>query len=111
MTEQKFYMVTDTLLGGVVGFYAQTLWVSFEEAEVVERKWRCIFNRKFKHEGSAPRADLYERRPDGGWRRRHVWGMALAALKVAVDKAMADVPATGSRAAARSSVALAMERL
>jgi hypothetical protein len=111
MTKQEFCMVTDTLLGGVVGFYAQTLWVSFEEAEVVERKWRCIFNRKFKREGSAPRAGLYERRPDGGWWRRHVWGMALAALKVATDKTMADVAATGSRAAARSAVALAMERL
>ena len=40
MTEQEFCMVTDTLLGGVVGFYAQTLRVSLEEAEVVERKWR-----------------------------------------------------------------------
>ena len=111
MTEQEFCMVTDTLLGGVVGFYAQTLWVSFEEAEVVERKWRCIFNRKFKRDRSVPRAGLYERRADGSWRRRHVWGMALASLKTAVDKAMADVAPTGARAAARSSVALALERL
>eukprot|EP00966_Prymnesium_polylepis_P274031 6330657-Prymnesium_polylepis.1 len=35
MTEQEFCMVSDTLLGGVVRFYAQTLWVLFEEAEVV----------------------------------------------------------------------------
>ena len=35
----------------------------------------------------------------------------MASLKTAVDKAMADVAPTGARAAARSSVALALERL
>jgi ribonuclease HI len=42
--------------------------------------------------------------------RQHVWGAGLAAVSACVGAAMADVEDTPQRAAARSAVALAMER-
>ena len=73
-----------------------------------------IYRRKFgeslEEAGSKPRVYYYRPVKAGGLRRLHLWGVGLAALTSNVNNAVADVDDTTQRAAARSMVALAMER-
>ena len=107
-------MVSDALLGGLAGYYCQSTYITFEQAEEVERAWRNIFRWKFKEEfadaQSKPRIYYYQARGKERYQRRHLWAVALSAVTACVNKAMADVHDTAQRAAARSAVALAMER-
>ena len=110
MTRDEFVMVSNALLGGIGGFYLQTLYITFAQAEEVEAKWRRIFNRLFSRDSSTPRAELYEAGPSGAVVRVHLWGVGLAAVHSAVEKAMTDVHNTAAREAARSLIASAMWR-
>ena len=114
VTAREFIAVSNALIGGLAGYYLQTLYVTFEQAEIIERKWRSIYRRKFgeslEEAGSKPRVYYYRPVKAGGLRRLHLWGVGLAALTSNVNNAVADVDDTTQRAAARSMVALAMER-
>ena len=113
-SQNEFMMVSDALLGGLAGYYCQSTYITFEQAEEIERAWRNIFRWKFKEEfadaQSKPRIYYYQARGKGRYQRRHLWAVALSAVTSCVNKAMADVTDTAQRAAARSAVALAMER-
>eukprot|EP00966_Prymnesium_polylepis_P197448 4575532-Prymnesium_polylepis.1 len=37
-------MVSNVLLGGLAGYYLQTTFIPFDEAEEIEDEWRRIFN-------------------------------------------------------------------
>ena len=63
----EFMMVSNPLLvGGLAGYYLQTLYITFEQAEEVEREWRAIFRRKFGYSleevRSKPRVYFYQAR-------------------------------------------------
>jgi hypothetical protein len=109
----EFIMVSDALIGGLAGYYLQTMYITFEQAEEVERKWRSIYRWKFGGElieaHSKPRAYYYQPRGKGTQRRRHLWGVGLTALTTCVNNAIADVDDTAQRAATRSAVALSLE--
>ena len=120
-TVQEFMMVSDALLGGLAGYYLQTVYISWQQAEVVERKWRRLFRAKFgKRLGitqSTPRAYYYDEaghfeRAHGkaGRTRQHIYAIGLSSLAACVGNAIADVSDTPQRTAARSMVACAMER-
>ena len=104
-----FMMLSNGLLGGIGGFYFQTGPPTFAQTEEVERKWREIFNRKFKRHRSTPRAELYQERP-GRIARLHLWGVAQTAVLTAVSQAMADSSDTEQRAATRAMLALSFNR-
>ena len=110
----EFMMVSNALLGGLAGYYLQTLYITFEQAEEVEREWRTIFRRKFGYSleevQSKPRAYFYQARGKTAVRREHLWAVGLAAIATCFANAVADVEATPQRDAARSEIALAMER-
>ena len=110
-TRRDFDMVADWLLGGVAGFYLQTMYITFEQAEWVETQYRSIFKLKFEVDRSTPNVVFYLSKDsslEGFRRREHVWTVGLAALWTCVSKAMADVADTPQRAAARSGTAMAM---
>jgi hypothetical protein len=104
---------SEALIGGIAGYYLQTLYITFEQAEEIEKAWRTIFRRKFGGSldgpNSKPRAYFYQARGPGMQRRSHLWSVGLRALVTCVSNAMADIEDTAQRAAARSAVALAME--
>ena len=110
----EFLIVSNALLGGLAGYYLKTLYVSFEQAEEVEREWRCIyrskFGRSFEEMRSKPRAYYYQDRGKGAVRRVHIWAEGLSAVATCMNEAVADVHDTPQRAAARSEIALALER-
>ena len=89
MTESEFIMVSNVLIGGLAGYYLQTNFITFEEAEEVEKEWRTIFNRLFGRDISTPRAELYGPNFEGGHHRQHLWSMGVAALWSCMEKAMA----------------------
>ena len=109
----EFMMVSDSLIGGLAEFYLQTFYITFEQAEEIEQRWRAIYRLKFggrlQEPESKPRAYFYQQRGKGTYRRRHLWGVGLAAAVTCMNNCMADVEDTAQRAAARSSLALAME--
>ena len=111
---KDFYMVSEAILNGLVGAACQTMYITFEQAEIVEAKWIAIYGAKFRRVRSAPRAPLYSKGSkalDGGRTlRTHLWATCLTSISSAVSTAMGDVGDTQQRAAARSGVALAMER-
>lgn len=113
-TVDEFLLVTDALLGGLASYYLQTFYITFEQAEEIERKWRAIYRWKFggsfEEDFSKPRAFYYLYRGPNRQRRRHLWGVGLAAVVNQVNGAMADISDTPQRAAARSAVALAMSQ-
>jgi hypothetical protein len=112
-TVQEFMLVSNALLGGLAGYYLQTLYISWQQAESIERRWRVIYRQKFgdslKVAESTPRTFYYAER-EGGATRKHIWMVGLAALLSCVNNAAADVAATPQRAVARSMVAAALER-
>ena len=110
----EFIGVSNALIGGIAGYYLQTLYITFEQAEEIESRWRTIYRQKFggTHEEalSKPRAFFYQMRgAKGAARRQHLWGVGLTAIVSSFNSAMADVEDTSQRASARSTVALAME--
>ena len=113
-SQSEFMMVSDALLGGLAGYYLQALYITFEQAEEVEREWRQIFRSKFREEfsdhRSKPRIYYYQARGKGRYQRRHLWAVGLSAVVSVVNHAIADVAETPQRAVARSMVALSMER-
>jgi hypothetical protein len=56
--------LSNALLGGLAGYYLQTLYISFQQAEVIERKWRRIYRQKLGRKlgiaASTPRVYYYE---------------------------------------------------
>ena len=97
------------LLGGSVGFYAQTVWLTWKEAEAIEATFRAAYNRTFQRAGSSARAPLYAEAAGGRKAlRRHVQAVAAGALLAAVEECMAEPTATPARGAARAAVAMAM---
>ena len=108
-TRAEFCMVADVLLLGMTNFGAQSTFVSFEQAEEVEAKFRQAYYRRFGISSSTPRLQVYARtgKTEKG-KRTHIWAGALASLYTTVTTAMADKAATPQRTAIRSCVALAM---
>jgi hypothetical protein len=101
---------SEGLINSLVAYYMGTTYVSWEEAEKWEAKWRRIFNNKFERAPSSPRVELYVQ-VDGQARvKTHVWVEALAALVANSMKALSDVDDTEQRAAMRSALGLAAER-
>jgi hypothetical protein len=39
----EFMMVSNVLIGGLAGYYLQTTFITFDEAEEIECEWRLIF--------------------------------------------------------------------
>jgi hypothetical protein len=77
---REFIMVSNVLIGGQAGYYLQTNFITFEEAEEIEKEWWMIFNRLFCRGISTPRAELYGPNFEGGHYRQHLWSMGVAAL-------------------------------
>ena len=110
---KEFVAVSDALIGGIAGYYLQTFFISFEQAEEVEREWRSIFRWKFggklQEPESKPRAYFYQFKGARARQRKHLWAVGLEAISAATGAALADVDATPQRNAARTSIALALE--
>ena len=72
-------MVADVLLLGMTNFDAQSTFVSFEQAEEVEAKFRQVYYRRFGISSSTPRLQVYARtcKTEKG-KRTHIWAGALA---------------------------------
>lgn len=109
----EFILLSNALIGGIAGYYLQTFYISFEQSEEIEREWRTIFRRKFGGKlevaDSTPRVFFYQGRAKGLQRRQHLWAVGLEAIVASFDSAMADVDDTPQRAAARTTIALALE--
>ena len=101
-------VAAEALMGSLVGFYCQTVYLTWQEAERMESRYRTIANRKLKRDRGSPRVQLYL--GERAVRRTHMWAHATAALASTMCKAMADVGDTEQRAAARSSLGLALDR-
>ena len=109
-SRREFMICSEGLINSLVAYYMGTTYVSWEEAEKWEAKWRRIFNNKFERAPSSPRVELYVQ-VDGQARvKTHVWVEALAALVANSMKALSDVDDTEQRAAMRSALGLAAER-
>ena len=111
----EFITASNALIRGVGGYYLQGSYITWRQAEEVETKYRRIYRAKTRGVSSAPNVLAYEPRgavatDSNKHRRIHLGETALAAVTTAVDKALADVHDTSQRAAARSMVALSMER-
>merc|ERR1711965_1236486 len=109
----EFILLSNALIGGIAGHYLQTFYISFEQSEEIEREWRTIFRRKFGGKlevaDSIPRVFFYQGRAKGLQRRQHLWAVGLEAIVASFDSAMADVDDTPQGAAARTTIALALE--
>jgi hypothetical protein len=101
-------IVSDALIGCSAGFHLQELYLSFEEADRLEAKWRRVFNNVCKRRRSTPRAEIYTARPVAGQTRRHLWSHGLVALYTAVNSSISDVHDMEHRAAARAGLALTL---
>ena len=110
----QFMTVSNSLISGLANFHLQTLYISFEQAEEIEKKWRGVyrskFGRGFSEERSKPRAYYYQPKGGGGVRRKHLWAVGLEAIVTRFGAAMADPGDTPQRVAARSTLAMALER-
>ena len=113
LTMVEFDRCSDALLGGSIMHYCQSVYFSFEQFDKVEVVWRRAFARSCLRGRPCSRAELYldlEHDVGGRGGRTHGWVFGLAALFVAINKALADVDDTPQRAAARSTMALAMAK-
>ena len=109
-SRNAFMICSEGLMNSLVAYYMGTTYISWEEAEKWEARWRRIFNSKFERASSAPRVELYVQ-VDGQSRvKTHAWVEALAAMFANALKAIADVDDTEQRAAMRSSLGFAAER-
>eukprot|EP00966_Prymnesium_polylepis_P077154 1787225-Prymnesium_polylepis.1 len=66
LNQSEFMLVSNVLLGGLAGYYLPTNFITFDDAEEVEKEWRLIFNRLFNRDISTPRAELYGPTSEGG---------------------------------------------
>ena len=107
-SRRAFMLVSDALIGGSAGFHLQELYLSFNEADKLEAKWRAAYNAVAQRTQSTPRAEIYTSKPVAGRTRRHLWAHGLVALFNAVNSAMSDVHDTEHRAAARAGLALSL---
>ena len=107
-------MASNALVGGLGGYYLQTLYITFEQAEEFERKWRELYRSKFgdtfEECGSKPRVMFYKTMGKKPVRRLHLWAVGLTAIVTYMNQAVADPSDTNQRAACRSTIACAMER-
>ena len=110
LTESEFVMVSNVLLGGLAGYYLQTTFITFDEAEEIEGEWRRIFNRLFDRDFSSPRAEVYSPNFEGGQYRRHLWSMGVASLWSCIERAMAGTSSEQHAVVATSAVARALDR-
>eukprot|EP00966_Prymnesium_polylepis_P282202 6520940-Prymnesium_polylepis.1 len=68
-----FMIYSEGLVNSLVAYYMGTTYISWEEAEKWEARWRRIFNSRFERANSAPRVELYVQ-VDGQSRvKTHVW--------------------------------------
>eukprot|EP00966_Prymnesium_polylepis_P293316 6775018-Prymnesium_polylepis.1 len=103
-------MVSNVLLGGLAGYYLQTTFITFDEAEEIEGEWRLIHNRLFDSDFSTPRAEVYGPNFEGGQHRRHLWSMGVAALWSCMERAMAGISIEQHAAIVTSAVAMSLDR-
>ena len=104
MTMDEFVLVSDSLLGGLAEFYLRSLYITREQAEQVERKWRRVYNARCQRDSSTPRALLYGKGAIGRG-RRHVWSVGIAALFDCMTTAMSDMHESAQRVSTRAAVA------
>ena len=115
-TVAEFTVASAGLLETTGGAYLHAMYLSFEEADFLEGKWRKVYNRFFCRDPSAPRAELYPflsqsaRRRQGTIVRTHLAAVGMSSLVSATMKALADVHPTGQRAACESSIAFALSK-
>ena len=65
----EFVEVSNMLMGGIANYYLQSVYITWAQAEFIERKWRAIYNRNAARCRSAPRAQLYTPvRATGGYK-------------------------------------------
>ena len=104
-----FCAVADVVIGGLVGYYGSTDYLSWEDAEKIEGCFRKEFNSRFGRAHSSARLPLYV--PYMGRRplRTHAHATAAAALYETVTAAASDEQDTVVRRAARSAIARAMQ--
>jgi hypothetical protein len=105
---RAFMLVSDALIGGSAGFHLQEVYLTFEEADKLEAKWRRVYNRVSKRDRSTPRAEIYAAKPVAGQTRRHLWSHGLAAVYTVVNASLSDVHDMEHRAVARAGLALSL---
>ena len=103
---EDFVLVSEALLGGLAGYYLRSLYITRAQAEVVECKWRAIYNFKYGRATSAPRATLYGGSGTGR-ARLGLWGVGLAALFDSMYTALADAHDSSQSRAVASALARA----
>jgi hypothetical protein len=94
----------------VAGYYLQTTFITFDEAEEIEGEWRLIFNRLFDRDFSTPRAEIYSPNFEGGHHRHHLWSMGVAALWSCLERTMAGTIGEQHAVVATSAVAISLDR-
>ena len=106
----EFIQVSNALLNGLAGYYLQPSYITFEQAEVIERQWRAICRKKFggtfEEDQSKPRVLFYTPKSDAKTTRMHIWAAGLTALAVNCGEAASDPEDTTQRATVRSSMAI-----
>ena len=90
VTAREYCKVADVLLRGLVCFYSQQIYLSFEQAEEVEARFRRAFNIKFGHAVSSPRFVLYSAKGRRPPLRTHLWPLALASLYTLVHECISE---------------------
>ena len=110
VTRSQLMTVSDALLGGSACFYLAGTYVTFEEADKIEARWRAVFNNKTRRARDTPRAELYRDTWVPGVTRRHIYAHGLTAIYSAVNAAMSDAADLEHRAAARSGLDLGFYR-
>ena len=110
-----FILISNALLGGLASYYLQGTYISWEQAEEIEERWRKIYNAKCRRARSSPRAQLYQSHAKaagqpGAMARVHLYELGLVAIYSNFNKALGDLEDTSQRAAVLSAIALSMER-
>ena len=104
-----FCAVADVVIGGLVGYYGSTDYLSWEDAEKIEGCFRKEFNCRFGRAHSSARLPLYVPYMGRKPLRTHAHATAAAALYETVTAAASDEQDTVVRRAARSAIARAMQ--
>ena len=105
-TRHQVMVVSEALIGGNASFYLQDLFLTWKEADGLEAKWRCAYNKALGRSTDTPRAELYSSAHVAGTNRRHLYSHGLTALYTAVNESIADGDDCEHRALARSGLAL-----
>ena len=59
---KDFYVVSEAILNGLAGAACQTMYLTFEQCEIIEAKWRKVYGSLYRRVKSAPRARRSTRR-------------------------------------------------